>query len=174
MENLLIEDFKKKIGNNTLNPKNIVINDNSKTSINSNPLKYIYDEEFISSINGLSTSIKNYFQNNNIYLGNIKLISENINEQTLFSKSVINDILLYFNQITKARNNNNCNSNNMNMYLDINEKYIKEKMKSVNERIEKINEFKKSMIQNIKNCENAFLSFYEEAKNHFKCPCFDN
>ena len=168
MENQLIEDFKKKIGNNTLNPKNIVINDNSKTSINSNPLKYIYDEEFISSINGLSTSIKNYFQNNNIYLGNIKLISENINEQTLFSKSVINDILLYFNQITKARNNNNSNSNNMNMYLDINEKYIKEKMKSVNERIEKINEFKKSMIQNIKNCENAFLSFYEEAKNHFK------
>ena len=168
MENQLIEDFKKKIGNNILNPKNIVINDNSKTSINSNPLKYIYDEEFISSINGLSTSIKNYFQNNNIYLGNIKLISENINEQTLFSKSVINDILLYFNQITKARNNNNCNNNNMNMYLDINEKYIKEKMKSVNERIEKINEFKKSMIQNIKNCENAFLSFYEEAKNHFK------
>jgi hypothetical protein len=48
------------------------------------------------------------------------------------------------------------------------EKYIKEKMKTVNERIEKINEFKKSMVQNIKNWERAFLSFYEEAKNQFK------
>ena len=163
MENHLIEDFKKKIVNNPLNQKNVISNDNSKINISSNPLKYIYDEEFISSINGLSTSIKNYFQNNKIYLGNIKLISENINEQTLFSKSAINDILLYFNQITKARYNNN-----VNVSLNINEKYIKEKMKSINERIEKINEFKMSMLQNIKNCEIAFLSFYEEAKNLFK------
>jgi hypothetical protein len=41
------------------------------------------------------------------------------------------------------------------MSLNINEKYIKEKMKLVNERIEKINEFKLSMVQNIKNCEMA-------------------
>ena len=170
MENQLLEDLKKKMNDKTVNLNqkniNIITNENSKININSNPLKYIYDEEFISSINSLSTSIKNYFQNNNIYLGNIKLISENINEQTLFSKSVINDILLYFNQITKTRYTNT--NNNMNMGLNINEKYIKEKMKSVNERIEKINEFKKSMVQNIKNCESAFLSFYEEAKNQFK------
>ena len=160
MENHLIEDFKKKIMIKTINKKNMNLTENQ--NINSNPLKYIYDEEFISSINSLSNSIKNYFQNNKLYLGNIKLISENINEQTLFSKSVISDILLYFNQITKTR------YNNMNMSLNINEKYIKEKMKLVNERIEKINEFKLSMVQNIKNCEMAFLSFYEEAKNLFK------
>ena len=160
MENHLIEDFKKKIMIKTINKKNMNLTENQ--NINSNPLKYIYDEEFISSINSLSNSIKNYFQNNKLYLGNIKLISENINEQTLFSKSVISDILLYFNQITKTR------YNNMNMSLNINEKYIKDKMKLVNERIEKINEFKLSMVQNIKNCEMAFLSFYEEAKNLFK------
>ena len=56
----------------------------------------------------------------------------------------------------------------MNISLNINEKYIKDKMKLINERIEKINEFKISMLQNIKNCELSFLSFYEEAKNLFK------
>jgi hypothetical protein len=88
MENQLLEDFKKKMNDKTVNLNqkniNIITNENSKINIYSNPLKYIYDEEFISSINSLSTSIKNYFQNNNIYLGNIKLISENINEQTYF------------------------------------------------------------------------------------------
>ena len=166
MENQSIEEFKKNLGSNTINPKKININNNMNNNISENPLKYIYDEEFISSINSLSTSIKNYFQNNKLYLGNIKLISENINEQTLFSKSVINDILLYFNQITKARYNN-MNMNSIPL-TSINEKYIKEKMKLVNERIEKINEFKMIMVQNIKNCEMAFMSFYEEAKNLFK------
>ena len=166
MENQLIEEFKKNLGTNTLNPKKINTNNNNNINISENPLKYIYDEEFISSINSLSNSIKNYFQNNKLYLGNIKLISENINEQTLFSKSVINDILLYFNQITKARYNN-MNMNSIPL-TSINEKYIKEKMKLVNERIEKINDFKMIMVQNIKNCEMAFLSFYEEAKNLFK------
>ena len=166
MENQLIEEFKKNLGTKTLNPKKISANNNININISENPLKYIYDEEFISSINSLSNSIKNYFQNNKLYLGNIKLISENINEQTLFSKSVINDILLYFNQITKARYNN-MNMNSIPL-TSINEKYIKEKMKLVNERIEKINEFKIVMLQNIKNCEMAFLSFYEEAKNIFK------
>ena len=162
MENHLIQDFKKKIGAQNTNQNNTISTDNSNININANPLKYIYDEEFISSINGLSTSIKNYFQNNKLYLGNIKLISENINEQTLFSKSVINDIIVYFNQMAKAR------YNNMNINLNLNEKYIKEKMKIINERIEKIDEFKTNMLQNIKNCEIAFLSFYEEAKNLFK------
>ena len=157
MENQLIEDLKIKI------KKNNVSNNITNGKISLNQLKYIYDEEFISSLNSLSTSIKNYFQNNKLYLGNIKLISENINEQTLFSKSVINDILLYFNQITKTRYNIN-----MNISSNINEKYIKDKIKLVNERIEKINELKINMQQNIKSCELSFLSFYEVAKNLFK------
>ena len=162
MENQLIEKFKKKITNKSFIQKKDISNDKTNESNNSQLLKYIYDEEFISSINSLSTSIKNYFQNNKLYLGNIKLISENISEQTLFLKSVLNDILLYFNQITKTR------YDNMNKSLNINEKYIKDKMKLINERIEKINEFKINMQQNIKNCELSFLSFYEEAKILFK------
>ena len=104
-----LNDFKKKILTRTMNTlnnnySNTIIN-NSNINTNSNPLKYIYDEEFISSINGLSTSIKNYFQNNKIYLGNIKLISENISDQILFSKNALTDILLYFNQMTQTRYN---------------------------------------------------------------------
>ena len=186
MNNQWMEDFKKKssqnktfsntsdcffseLSSNNSNPinqkpklnlkksaKSNVINKNSYINTN-NPLKYIYDEEFITSINDLSSSIKNYFQNNKLYLGNIKLISENMNEQALFARSAINDILLYFNQLT---NNNKLN--------DTNEKYIKDKMKLINERIDKINELKLSMTNNIKNCENSFFVFYDEAKLHFK------
>ena len=162
-----INDFKKKILTRTLNTlnnnnTNLNMDNQSKTSINSNPLKYIYDEEFISSINSLSNSIKNYFQKNKIYLGNIKLISENINEQVIFSKGAINDILIYFNQIRQARNNN------LNLSFNSNEKYLKEKMRLISERIEKINEFKINMLSNIKNCEICFISFFEEAKELFK------
>ena len=162
MKNQLIEDLKIKIINKGFNQKNNVSNNITNGNISLNQLKYIYDEEFISSLNSLSTSIKNYFQNNKLYLGNIKLLSENVNEQTLFSKNAINDILLYFNQIAKAR------YINMNISSNINEKYIKDKIKLVNERIEKINELKINMQQNIKSCELSFLSFYEVAKNLFK------
>jgi len=144
-----------------LNAKNIITNNNSNKNINYNSLKYIYDEEFIFCINNLSNSIKNFSQKNKIYLGNIKLIAENVNEQFLFSKSVIYDIMLYFNQITKSVYNKNIS-------LNINEKYIKGKMQTANEIFDKINELKKNMIENIKSSENFFLSFYEEAKNLFK------
>ena len=165
MEIGLMNDFKKKIVSktlNTLNHYNPLIPNQSNLSLNSNPLKYIYDEEFISSINGLSSSIKNYFQKNKIYLGNIKLISENISDQILFSKNALTDILLYFNQITQIRYNND------NITYNSNDKYLKEKIKLINERIEKINEFKINMLLNIKKCEISFLSFYEEAKELFK------
>ena len=116
---------------NIKNPTKPNINNKNNNMNTNNPLKYIYDEEFIASINDLSSSIKNYFQNNKLYLGNIKLISENINEQALFARSAINDILLYFNQLA---NNSKLN--------DTNEKYIKDKMRLINERIDKINELK--------------------------------
>ena len=165
MEISLINDFKKKIMSrtlNTLNHNNQNLKNQSNQNLNSNPLKYIYDEEFISSINGLSNSIKNYFQKNKIYLGNIKLISENISDQILFSKNALTDILLYFNQIAQTRYNPE------NISLNSNDKYLKDKIKLINERIEKINEFKINMLMNIKKCEISFLSFYEEAKELFK------
>ena len=186
MNNQWTEDFKKKYSqnktfSNTFDSFYNELNSNNSNSINqkqklnirnstksnitnkntnitkNNPLKYIHDEKFITTINDLSFSIKNFFQNNKLYLGNIKLISESINEQVLFARSAINDILLYFNQIT-----------NNNKLKDISEKYIKDKIKLIDERVDKINELKLNMGNNIKNSENSFFVFYNEAKLHFK------
>ena len=88
--------------------------------------------------------------------------SENIGDQILFTKNTLTDILLYFNQITKIRYNTD------NINFSSNEQYLKDKIKLINERIEKINEFKMNMLMNIKNSEISFLSFFEEAKEYFK------
>ena len=123
-------------------------------------INYIYDEQFISIINSVSSSIKEYCQNNKVYMNNLKLCTDGINEQTLFSKSAVNDILVYLNQITNPKFNGTL--------ANMNEKYIKEKLFIINDRINKINQYKNSLIENIKNSEMTFITFYDQAKNLFK------
>ena len=135
----------------TPNPNNISLNNNNIiNNINING-------DFLSLSNNITYLIKDHFHNNKLYLSNIKLISESINEQTLFSRSAINDILLYLNQIVKPRYNNTM--------ANMNEKYIKDKLYQINLRMEKINELKDSLIQNIRNNETSLISFYEEINN---------
>ena len=110
--------------------------------------------DFISLSNNISFVIKEHFHSNKLYISNIKLISESINEQTLFSRSATNDILLYLNQIVKPRYNGTM--------ANMNEKYIKDKLFQINLRMEKINDLKNSMLQNIRNNETSLISFYEE------------
>ena len=74
----------------------------------------IFDFDIL--MNNISSLLKDYFHNDNLYLNNIKLISESINEQTLFSRCSINDILLYLSQITYPRYNS--------VMANMNEKYI--------------------------------------------------
>ena len=124
-----------------------------------NVMNYIYEDQFINLVNSVSSSIKEYFKNNKLYMNNLKLCIDGINEQTLFSKSAVNDILVYLNQITKSKSN----VTNKNM----NEKYIKEKLYSINDRINKINQYKNNLIENIKNSEMTFINFYEEQQNLF-------
>ena len=104
-----------------------------------------------------SIILKDYFNNDNLYFKNIKLISESINEQTLFGRCSINDIFLYLNQITYPRYNG--------VLANINEKYIKEKLDLINDRLNKIEELKENMNQNIKSSEIELISFYEESKS---------
>ena len=108
-------------------------------------------------IEKFSIIIKDYFNNDNLYFKNIKLISESINEQTLFGRCSINDIFLYLNQITYPRYNG--------VLANINEKYIKEKLDLINDRLNKIEELKENMNQNIKSSEIELISFYEESKS---------
>ena len=108
-------------------------------------------------IEKFSIILKDYFNNDNLYFKNIKLISESINEQTLFGRCSINDICLYLNQITYPRYNG--------VLANINEKYIKEKLDLINDRLNKIEELKENMNQNIKSSEIELISFYEESKS---------
>ena len=108
-------------------------------------------------IEKFSIILKDYFNNDNLYFKNIKLISESINEQTLFGRCSINDIFLYLNQITYPRYNG--------VLANINEKYIKEKLDLINDRLNKIEELKENMNQNIKSSEIELISFYEECKS---------
>ena len=74
---------------------------NNKEKINitnkrfKNIMNYIYDEQFINLVNSVSSSIKDYFKNNKLYMNNLKICIDGINEQTLFTKSAVNDILVY-------------------------------------------------------------------------------
>ena len=135
--------------NNTLN-KNYENNNIQLNNISNN-------FEFNELLNKISTLLKDYFHNDNLYLNNIKLISESINEQTLFARCSINDIMLYLNQITYPRFNG--------VMANINEKYIKEKLTLINNRLGKIDELKENMNQNIRNTEIELITYYEESKN---------
>ena len=131
--------------------------DSDNPKVDLNVLSYMYDEEFISLINGLSGLIRDYFRNNKLYINNIKLNLESINEQTLFSKSSLNDILIYLNQPVKVKLN-----------INTNEKYIREKLYAISERMERINELKANLFNSIRSSEAVSTNFYDEAKNIFK------
>ena len=163
------------INNDDIN--GLIINKNNNISTSQN-LNYI-NNEFTSSnrrfntendnnniniskelndlVDKISIILKDYFNNDNLYFKNIKLISESINEQTLFGRCSINDIFIYLNQITYPRYNG--------VLANMNEKYIKEKLDIINNRLNKIEELKENMNQNIKSSEIELISFYEECKS---------
>ena len=146
--------------NNIITPPNQRFNTeiiyNNQNSINNNT-KMNIKEELNELIDKISSIIKDYFNNDNLYFKNIKLISESINEQTLFGRCSINDIYLYLNQITYPRYNG--------VLANMNEKYIREKLNLINNRLNKIEELKDNMNQNIKSTEIELITFYEESKN---------
>ena len=163
------------INNDDIN--GLIINKNNNLSTSQN-LNYI-NNEFTSSkrrfntendnninitkelndlVDKISIILKDYFNNDNLYFKNIKLISESINEQTLFGRCSINDIFIYLNQITYPRYNG--------VLANMNEKYIKEKLDIINNRLNKIEELKENMNQNIKSSEIELISFYEECKSN--------
>ena len=132
--------------NNSININNI--SNNNKNLYTNKELDDLFEK--------ISLLLKDYYNNDNLYFKNIKLISESINEQTLFGRCSINDIYLYLNQITYPRYNG--------VLANMNEKYIKEKLNLINNRLNKIEEMKDNMNQNIKSSEFELISFYDESK----------
>ena len=136
------------------NTNNSIQNNSSNNEVNNNNINKF---GFNSLINNILILLKDYFHNDNLYLNNIKLISESINEQTLFARCSINDIMLYLNQITYPRYNGST--------PNMNEKYIKDKLNIINDRLGKIDDLKDSMNQNIRNTEIELITYYEESRN---------
>ena len=112
--------------------------------------------EFPGLLDKISLLLKDFYHNDDLYINNIKLISESINEQTLFARCSFNDIMLYINQITNPRFNG--------VLANMNEKYIKEKLNLINNRLGKIDELKDNLNQNIRNTEMELINYYEESK----------
>ena len=137
------------VAKTTPNNKNISLNNNLINNINING-------NFISYSNKISNLIKNHYNRNILYISNIKLLSESINEQTLFSRSAINDILVYLNQLVKPGYNSSMSN--------INEQYIKDKLFKINLKMKKINNFKNNLILNIKNNEASLNLLYKGIK----------
>ena len=103
-------------------------------------LNVVYDEEFVSLINSLSTYIKNFYT---VSLKIVKDLSNNsliIDNNSIYSKCLINEI-------------------NYNM---------KEKLKQLNERIESICNTKKILEKNILLIDSNLSKFYNDSKRIFK------
>ena len=123
---------------------------NSRNHYNSNNtvinlVNIIYDDEFVSLINNLSSSLKDYFKLLNKLLNNIKEIISTLSNQTLYSKCLLNEC------ITSYQNNNNA-----------------EKLIQLSDRIDIIDNNKKLLNNNISLIEVNMSSFLDKAKVLFK------
>ena len=127
--------LKNKISQNTIN-KNNIINQRKKVK------DIIYDEEFISLINGLNDSIKDYF----------KVCKHNILET--------NTIINYYEEQAKS------------LELSTNDKLNSEKNKNINEffieKLKQINEYINQLKINNNSSNKNLDLFFEDAKIYFK------
>jgi hypothetical protein len=121
---------------------------NSRNHYNSNTVinlvNIIYDDEFVSLINNLSSSLKDYFKLLNKLLNNIREIISTLSNQTLYSKCLLNE----------------CFSIDKNIYMD--------KLMQLSDRIDIIDNNKKLLDNNISLIDANMSSFLDKAKILFK------
>ena len=122
---------------------------NSRNHYNSNNtvinlVNIIYDDEFVSLINNLSSSLKDYFKLLNKLINNIREITSTLGNQTLYSKCLLNDC------ISLDKNNNT-------------DKFIQ-----LSDRIDIIDNNKKLLDNNISLIDTNMSSFLDKAKILFK------
>ena len=121
---------------------------NSRNHYNSNTVinlvNIIYDDEFVSLINNLSSSLKDYFKLLNTLLNNIREITSTLSNQTLYSKCLLNE----------------CLSIDKNIYTD--------KLMQLSDRIDIIDNNKKLLDNNISLIDANMSSFLDKAKILFK------
>jgi hypothetical protein len=106
-----------------------------------NLFNIIYDDDFVSLINGLSSTIKDYY----------KLTKLNINETTSYHNLLQNEDIILKNTINEMKKSNSLNKAN-----------------DLFSSIEKINETKKNLENTNKENEKNLINFLENAKTYFK------
>ena len=109
-----------------------------------NLVNIIYDNEFVSLINNLSSSLKDCFKLINNSLKNIKDISSSLGNQIVYSKCLIND------------------------YIMMNKKNKNDKLIQVKDRLDFIDNNKNLLESNISFMNVNITSFLEHAKTLFK------
>ena len=109
-----------------------------------NLVNIIYDNEFVSLINNLSSSLKDCFKLINNSLKNIKDISSSLGNQIVYSKCLIND------------------------YIMVNKKNKNDKLIQVKDRLDFIDNNKNLLESNISFMNVNITSFLEHAKTLFK------
>ena len=128
-------------------------------------MHYIYDDEFVSIINTLSTSIKEFFKSTRSCIGTVKKTSDAIIDQILGSKSSISDVFMQINSCLISKYSQSKANNAVALTK---EKNIKEKLNQIVEKLESINEIRTNVSKNMKYLEQNCSKFYDEAKLIFK------
>lgn len=128
-------------------------------------MNYIYDDEFVSIINSLSSSIKDFFKSTRTCVGSVKKSSDSIVDQILGSKSSISDVFMQINSCLISKYSQ---SKATNAVALTKEKNIKEKLNQIVEKLESINEIRSNVTKNIKFLEQNCSKFYDQAKQIFK------
>lgn len=141
------------------------LNNNESNKIQSlYAMNYIYDDEFVSIINSLSSSIKDFFKSTRTSIGTIKKSSELILDEILGSKSSISDVFMQVDSLLLGKYTQN-KANNTALSK---EKHIKDKLNQIVEKLEGLNEIRTQMSKNTKQLELNCSKFYDEAKVIFK------
>ena len=128
-------------------------------------MNYIYDDEFVTIINSLSSSIKDFFKSTRTCVGSIKKSSDSIVDQILGSKSSISDVFMQINSCLISKYSQ---SKAINTVPLTKEKNIKEKLNQIVEKLESINEIRSNVSKNTKFLEQNCSKFYDQAKQVFK------
>jgi hypothetical protein len=141
-------------------------NENDSNKIQSlYAMNYIYDDEFVSIINSLSGSIKDFFKSTRASIGTIKKSSDLILDEILISKSSISEVFMQVDSCLIGKYTQNKPNN---VAALSKEKNIKDKLNQIVEKLEEINEIRTQMSKNTKTLEQNCSKFYDEAKIIFK------
>lgn len=124
---------------------------------------FIYDDEFVSLINKLSSTMKEFFKQSRNSFYEAKLSNEKMLDHLYSMKKTLQDSLSNINNLVSYSNKSQINAQNSQK-----EKGIKEKFSVIEDKIKHLNEIRTTLSNNVKDIEGFCFKLFEEAKVIFK------